>query len=117
MTAGAETMSSHALLPRSLRVTEDRLRGGAVRLRLAGELDLATGEHLRAVARAPWFARCACYEIDLRSVTFVDCAGMHALAELVRAVEDVGGCVVVTPSPTVARLVRLAGICRELVFV
>ncbi len=116
MTAGAETAPSLALLPRGLRMTKDRFRGGAVRLRLEGELDLATGEHLRAAAREPGFACCACYEIDLRSVTFVDCAGMHALAELVRAIEDVGGCVVVTPSAAVARIVRLAGICRESVF-
>lgn len=77
---------------------------------------MATGEHLRAVAREPRFARCACYEIDLRLVTFVDCAGMRALAELVQCVEDVGGCVVVTPSAAVTRMVRLAGMRRETVF-
>ncbi|HVF76430.1 MAG TPA: STAS domain-containing protein [Acidimicrobiales bacterium] len=97
-------------------MTGERLRGGTVRLRLAGELDLATGEHLRAVAREPGLARCACYEIDLRAVGFVDCAGMRALADLVRSIEDVGGCVAVLPSPAVARIVRAAGICRELVF-
>lgn len=101
----------------ALDVTEEHLRGGTVRLRLAGELDLATGEFLRAAARGVGAARCACVEIDLCAVTFVDCAGMRAVADLVRSIEDVGGCVVVTAGSVVQRMARLTGTSHEVVFV
>lgn len=97
-----------------LRLTEERCRGGARRLRLAGELDLATGECLRAVARRCRIARCERLELDLTEVTFVDLAGARALAEVVREIEDVGGCVVVLPGRALVRVVRLSGLDQEL---
>ena len=97
-----------------LRLIEERCRGGARRLRLAGELDLATGECLRAAARRCRLARCERFELDLDQVTFVDLSGARALAEFVRDIEDVGGCVVVLPGRALARLVRLSGLDREL---
>lgn len=100
----------------TLRVTEDRLEGGTVRLRLAGELDLATGVCLRAAAPGVGWGRCACYEIDLRGLTFVDCSGMRAVADVVRSIEDVGGCVAVTAGRAVERIARLIGADSEVVF-
>lgn len=100
-----------------LEVIEERERGGAVRLRLAGELDRATGETLRAVVRGSRMARCDRYELDLEHVTFVDRAGARALSEAVHAIEDVGGCVVVVPGAAVANVLRRMGMDRELVLV
>lgn len=93
-----------------------RLGDGTVRLRLAGELDLATGECLRAAALGIDVARCACFEIDLRALTFVDCSGMRAVGDVVRSIEDVGGCVVVTAGRAVERIARLVGTDHEVVF-
>lgn len=111
LTDGVRTSSWGAL-----RVTEERLGGDTVRLRLAGELDLATGDCLRAAARGVGWGRCACFEIDLRGLTFVDCSGLRAVADVVRSIEDVGGCVIVIAGRVVERIARLIGTDHEVVF-
>lgn len=116
MTAADDMPTAPATTPQRLRVTEERLGGGIVRLRLAGELDPVTGEHLRAAARAGRFGFCACFEIDLGGLSYVDAGGMGALAEAVRAIEDVGGCVVVAAGDAAQRIARVAGAGRDLVF-
>lgn len=101
----------------ALRVTEEQPGDGTVRLRFAGELDLATGERLRAAAQGRGdLAEAARVEIDLRNVSFVDCAGMRAVTDVVRSVQDDGGSVVVTAGPAVARVARLIGTNDEVVF-
>lgn len=116
MTAGNDMPTAPAANPQRLQVTEERLGGGIVRLRLAGELDPVTGEHLRAAARAGRFGFCACFEIDLGSLSYVDAGGMAALADAVHAIEDVGGCVVVAAGDAAQRIAQAAGVSREVVF-
>lgn len=96
-----------------LCVTEERLRDGAVRLRLTGELDSWTGECLHAAARGGPFVRCDRFEVDLGGLTFVDCAGMRAVLEVIHRMEDVGGCVVLTAGPVAERLLDRIGVGED----
>jgi anti-anti-sigma factor len=93
-----------------LSVEMATLPDGTVRLRLAGELDLFSGERLRSAARAAHLPRCARFEVDTEQVSFVDCAGMRALIEVLEAMEDAGACVVMILGPAVARIRRLTGL-------
>jgi anti-anti-sigma factor len=75
-----------------------------------GEVDLANAETL--LQRLILLAHPATGEIilDLASVTFMDCAGLHAVAAVARHAQARGGslCMGAT-SPAVARLFRLSG--------
>jgi anti-anti-sigma factor len=62
-----------------------RPRSDGVRLVLGGEIDLTVREDLRYALRAAVEVSSDVTEVDLRDVTFLDCAG---IAELVRAYRD-----------------------------
>ena len=89
--------------------------GGVVALvTVAGELDVATvGDLDRAVRRAEGDARLVI--LDLRPVTFVDCATGHVITAADRRIRSAGGRLVVLRGPApVDRLFELVGIDRRL---
>ena len=88
-------------------VTEVEPRPSGARLRLAGELDLDAAPAVAAsVTELPPVGEVL---LDLRAVTFLDSAGMHALLTLHDALVD-RGCPVqlVDPQPVVLRLLDFA---------
>jgi anti-anti-sigma factor len=76
----------------------------------AGELDLSTAAWTRAaLERGPRNA--ASLVVDMRQVTFIDCAGLTPLIHaLRRALERGGGITVLTAGEAVPRLLRLTGL-------
>ena len=70
-----------------LRISGSRARPG--RLRLAGELDVATRDMLLAVGSGP-DRRARDLRVDASALAFIDCAGLAALVELARAARAEG---------------------------
>lgn len=86
---------------------------GAVALQVRGELDLATGADLRGAFDGVGAGADVNWELDLRDVTFVDCAGLRALLRSVRSAERRGNDVsIVGASMCVARLSAAWGATR-----
>ena len=56
-------------------------RIGGVRLLLRGEIYLATRDSLRHALRSAFRRTSGVIEVDLREVTFLDCAGVGAIVE------------------------------------
>ena len=96
---------STAPRPGLVTLVEPRARGA--RLRLAGELDLDAAPALAASATA--LPPVGEVHVDLRAVTFLDSAGLHALLALHDALVK-RGCPVqlVGPQPGVLRLLDFA---------
>lgn len=80
-----------------------------VRAELHGDIDLATTHDLRC-----WFDSLAAlaapaYVVDLRPVSFVDCAGLNLLLRLRRRVLEGGGTFSVVCTADTRRLLRAHG--------
>jgi anti-sigma B factor antagonist len=81
---------------------------GAVRVAVAGELDLATLPALeRVLAAGARSGRDVL--LDLERVTFIDCSSLGAIAEAADRACERGHQLVLWPSPAVERLVELLG--------
>jgi anti-sigma B factor antagonist len=93
-----------------LRASVERSAGGAVVVSLAGELDLATAERLRArltdlVQSDPPPVRMV---LDLAALDFVDASGISVLIGAQRALATRGGRLVLrSPSRMVRRVVQV----------
>jgi anti-anti-sigma factor len=90
-------------------------RGDAtVIVRVSGDVDLCTAPWLaRELARAQRTALDVV--IDLERVTFMDCAGLHVLADFARAAEATNVLLSITPGPRqVQKLFELTGVETEL---
>jgi anti-sigma B factor antagonist len=86
----------------------------AARLRIAGELDLATVPQLeRSLGESQLQARLVV--LDLRELAFVDSAGVHAIVNASIRARHVGGRLVLLRGPAnVDRVFRLAGSSHDL---
>lgn len=98
---------------RGARTTGDDLGRTAV-LRIHGEIDLLTGGELGAALHA-WL-RCGAgtVVVDLRGVSFVDCAGVGLLVETRRRAERAGVRLRVVPGRVVARTAALLDLTAAL---
>ena len=92
----------------ALRITQERDGDGTV-LRLAGELDLATADQLRArLADAAAVRRVV---VDLAGLDFLDVAGLNTLLEANRNLAAHGGRLLLRrPRPMVLRMLGLLGL-------
>jgi anti-sigma B factor antagonist len=82
-----------------------------------GELDLATSDVLRDALQELRDSGWRNFALDLRDVTFMDSAGVHAVVELLDAARRDGGEVaVVRSSPAVDRLFALVDLAALLPF-
>jgi anti-anti-sigma factor len=93
-------------------------RGDAAVVSVAGEIDLATADQLRAVLKAPE-AQAPTVVLDLRAVTFIDSSGLSVIvAEHQRAqAEQRRLAVAVEGAAMVERLFDLTGLNRTLTIV
>jgi anti-anti-sigma factor len=85
-------------------------RPPAARLRITGELDLATRERLREALRDLRARRCSRVEVDAADVDFVDATSLRVLhEERLRLLDEGGRLDVVAGSPTYLLVSQLAG--------
>jgi anti-anti-sigma factor len=92
---------------------------GRLRVKLVGEFDLAGIEHFREVViPAIDSAEQREIEFDLGRLTFMDSSGLHALAEVDRAMRARCGTVnVVGAPPHLVKLFQVSGLDRVLTIV
>jgi anti-anti-sigma factor len=90
--------------------TSTSVAAGRVVVRAVGELDLDSGEVLRAAAVGALGDPGEDLVVDLSGVTFIDCAGLAALLCARREVREHGGDLrIAGPSALARRLLGLAG--------
>lgn len=102
--------------PRPFQMVTTQVMAVLVRVAVAGEVDLATGPHLRKVClQALAEHRPAVLDICLADVTFLDCSGMSVLVAVRTAARQMG-CVtwISDPQPQVARVLEMADLLRAL---
>lgn len=105
--AGPETFTT----PWSVRVGPTN---GGTRVTVEGELDASTAGDL---ARHVLATEHGAVELDLAGVTFVDSSGLAALIEAhLRLSRDGRRLLIVSESPTVKRVLELAGVTGHLDF-
>jgi anti-sigma B factor antagonist len=79
--------------------------------KLAGELDLATVEHLREVlSRESDSSRDL--TLDLSELTYMDSSGLRLIMEMSNSLGGEGLVVLKSPSQLVSRVLRIAGLDR-----
>jgi anti-anti-sigma factor len=92
-------------------------RGHAVRLSVAGELDLATVDSLTRVAIGALRLPVRVLVLDMHGVTFCDAAGVGALLRIQRSAAEVGTRLVLAGiRPAVRRVLDLVGVHRMIPF-
>lgn len=89
---------------------------GAEWVSVAGEIDVARECELRErLSRAAERAGTAGLVVDVRGVSFIDCAGLQVLLTARQQVEAAGGRLVLAgPSPAVSRLLGLTDLSQVL---
>ncbi|MGN9842192.1 STAS domain-containing protein [Nonomuraea sp. H19] len=85
-------------------------------VRVNGEVDLSTAGLLGSELENIWHADGRCrVEVDLRQVSFMDCAGLRELLYAKRRLRQQGGTLtLVNCSPRVDRLLKMAGLDHRL---
>ena len=105
-------MDSH-LSPLSIKLV---YHGGAPRLAVSGELDMATAPQLAAAIARDERDVGAPPVLDLSRLAFMDVAGMRVLLDAARRAKRAGGGLVVfNPQPAIRRLFALTAVDRTLV--
>jgi anti-sigma B factor antagonist len=90
-------------------VTRQTLPGGAVVVRVEGELDLATSESLENALEAA--DHDGHLVIDLGSCTFIDSSAVRLFVEAARSAQAAGGKVsLVTRDPGILRVLEIAAV-------
>ncbi|CCK32480.1 hypothetical protein BN159_8102 [Streptomyces davaonensis JCM 4913] len=98
-------------LTRSKPPLSEHLETEATVVALRGELDLQAALVLTAGLDALTAGPCPDVVLDLRDVSFVDCAGLNALCRTrARALARHGRVRLVTDDPSLLRLLRLTGL-------
>jgi anti-sigma B factor antagonist len=92
------------------RVVGKRSVNGLTLVRLAGEFDVAAVRCLRRGLRASYLATLPDVAVDLRAVTFLDCAAVGVLIAARNKVALAGGCLRVVGLQGEPR--RLLALCR-----
>ncbi len=83
-------------------------------LRVAGEIDMADVEELKAAVR-PCFSDGATVELDLSGLAFMDSSGLGALVQLVKEAAAQGSSIVLTNvSARIHRLLEVTGLSHVL---
>jgi anti-anti-sigma factor len=96
-----------------LGVTADRVPGG-VRVRVVGEMDIATAPQLVAAMRSLSRPDLQHVWLDLTELTFVDAAGLAALVQVRRLVDGQGGRLTLRGVPPfVRRLLTITNLSRD----
>ena len=83
--------------------------GGALGVRVVGELDMATAEELTD-AIAAWPERVERCVIDLSRCSFLDSSGIRALLMCQRELDGNGTMQLIGVAPHVERVLRIAGV-------
>lgn len=96
----------------NLSIDTHRVNGGAVRLAVAGQVDLATCEHLRtAIQDSLTEAHITELIVDLDQVSFLDSTGIRALIEGSKLATDRGVRYLVTnPRKIVHQVLDITGV-------
>jgi anti-anti-sigma factor len=85
--------------------------GGAVQLRVRGELDVASAPELTALLDQLLAGRPQSLVLELDELSFLDCAGMRPISAARRSLDaGMGTLVILHPRPLVERTLRLAGL-------
>ena len=99
-----------------LKVGWQRPNGGAVRVRLQGELDALSVPVLSQTVDTLYASSCFRISLDLSDLTFIDSSGLGALVAVWRRCQsEAGRATVVNPSDSVRRLMDMTGIARFLI--
>lgn len=108
-------MSFQPAIPPPFHAAVER-DNGRLRVRLAGELDLATvPEAEKAIAEAR--SEAAPLEVDLSGITFIDSSGLRLIVQIDAACRADGRDLVLRPGPRgVQRVFDLAGVVGILPF-
>lgn len=103
-------------------MTEERLReepvvsvdniGGAIVVRLAGDLDLYNVDQVRAALAGAIDRSPSRLVVDLAEVEFIDSTALGALIDAHRSAD--GGLYVATPQDPIRRALQISGIDRHL---
>lgn len=87
-----------------------RFTGPLAVLKLSGDLDMSTEDHLSWGVEQAIGRRCTCVAVDLAGVPFIDCSAVGTLVQAAHRLREVSGELVVTAaSPQVVRLLELTG--------
>ena len=96
-----------ASYPTVLRIAPARA-GRQVTLTLSGDIDLTAADQVRDAAARNLRGRPACLTLDLRAVSYCDCAGARALRDVLRQAAASGsGFRILSPRPPVRRIFTL----------
>jgi anti-anti-sigma factor len=79
------------------------------RVRVIGELDIATVNRF-SLAVWPSLAAPGDFTLDLSELDFIDCPGMHAVAEIRKQMKGSGHLILSAPGTAVLRALTLAGL-------
>jgi anti-sigma B factor antagonist len=90
-----------------LRIDTEHLEEGVL-LSVAGEIDMASAPEL-TVSLARLDPKDGSVTVDLDAVTFMDCAGLHALSTFASSMNGNGPVRVLNASPTVVRIMKIVG--------
>ncbi len=97
-------------IPGDFDVYLDRV-DGEYRLRLSGELDLATAPWLRDHLAEIASNGAGCVVVDLSDLSFIDSTGLSVLVGGWKRLRERGGDLVLkSPSPAVAKVLDIAGL-------
>lgn len=88
--------------------------GSRVRIRVAGEIDVATAPQLATCCREQMARRVELVELDMRAVGFIDSTGVRLLLTLVAEAERDGWALMIVPSEAVRHIVGVLGLERQL---
>jgi len=98
------------MVPGDFDVYLDRV-DGQYRLRLSGELDLATAPWLRDHLAGIAANGAECVVVDVSGLSFIDSTGLSVLVDGWKRLRERGGDLVLeSPSPAVAKVLDIAGL-------
>jgi anti-sigma B factor antagonist len=95
--------NSRTMAPAPFRVASEPAHSGAVRLRIAGEVDIATSGALADALEEAERSNAAAIIVDLAALTFIDSSGLHVLLSSARRCQEAGRPITATNVPDYVR--------------